>query len=299
MYISYSGYKKYRDCPLAYWHQYIGNTKPPRLDNRVNSLYGSAVGKLFELFYNNVIWRRPKIRDVLVAMVPDVVDGLIAEESTKGVVNWQDPKANYGSREHLLSDVLKGVNQGLDIIKQHQLIGPEAAAEVKLDSKVEGHLFGGRADFVIRRMAPHRDLIILDGKGSKHRGKYVDSTQLRWYALLHKLRKGVVPDRLGFMYWRQKPDRGIDWIPFMESSLEDLRMEVLAALAEIEGRQAVMAANVSRAAHTVFEPAPDVGHCKFCTYLDICPSGQAEVPSAAVKLSGVGVEDISLDDILP
>jgi hypothetical protein len=61
---------------------------------------------------------------------------------------------------------------------------------------------GGRADFI---HGP-KPLWIVDGKGSVHREKYVDSEQLIWYALLHYIKHHVAPDRLGFLHYRFPDD---------------------------------------------------------------------------------------------
>ena len=195
MYLSYSGHKTYKECPRQYWHKYIDKTTLPVPDNRVNTLYGSVVGILFELFYAEKIWTRSGVISILESKVDAVLGDTIAKCLRDGAIDWSDPKANYKSLDALRKDVLSSIPRGVEIIRHHRLLGLDAAAEVKLDRTIEGHVIGGRADFIMRRVRPHDDLVILDGKGSRHRDKYVDPQQLWWYAMLYRDQHGIMPDR--------------------------------------------------------------------------------------------------------
>lgn len=298
MYISYSGFKCYLTCPRQYWHQYVGQTKLNTQDNRVSMLYGSVVGSLFEAFYNDQLWRSKDVVASLTALVDPMIKRIMAEEVRRGgVFNWLDPRTinQYVSLDALREDVIKAIPNGLAIIKTHRFLGPFAEAEMKLDSQLNGHTLGGRADFVIERTKPHGDLIILDGKGSKHRGKYVDGMQLRWYAMLHRLRHQRIPDKLGFVFWRWGPNKAVDWVDFTPEGLTDLSKEVLATIARIEEGKASLRGSAPCGGGPFAAIAKD-HNCKLCSYVTACPEGTS-VTDSPLKLApgGVAVEDVSLD----
>jgi len=289
MYISYSGYKTFNDCPLEYWHKYVGKTRPPKPDNRVNALYGTVVGKIFERFYNDFIWKRAdRARQELLASVYPTIEEIVAEESKKGIYVWSDSKSNYPCVEAVAEDVRIAVRNGLEIIKMYRLLGPKAEAEVKLDFKQGDTIIGGRADFIIQRCDPHNDLTLLDGKGSKHREKYVDGAQLRWYALLYLLNYGKTPDKLGFVYWRSPPSDALDFVDFTVPGLRMLETQILKTMATIAEGIRVLEGRAPVEGRGPFQPLPEPSRCRFCTYRPLC---QKKIMSAPP----IGVEDVSLE----
>lgn len=300
MYLSYSGHKSYTVCPRQYWHNYVDKTKVDRPDNRVNALYGSTVGTLFERFYVDKLWRSSDVEKLLLDMAEPTLDDIVEKETSKGgVFDYADKASNYTSREKLLADVRQAIPRGVAIIRYHRLLGVDAAAEVKLDSWVEGHRIGGRADFILTRIKPHNDLVILDGKGSRHRDKYVDAWQLKWYAMLWREQNGTLPDKLGFIFWRYAPEESMDWVSFTSGDLDDLRSSILSAARSIDQGKARLEetprAEKLLVLREVF-PAKPSRDCKLCTYLTLCVEGQAyekaEVPTALLDASGV--EDIGV-----
>lgn len=302
MYLSYSGFKTFGECALAYWHRYVGKTVLVEPDNRVNMLYGSVIGTVFEHFYNDKIYLRKGSEEILQSMVEPTLNEVILKEQAKGgVFNWKVPKLKDKSRDGVAKDVRSGITRGLQTIRTHRLIGREAAAEVKLDGKINGHIIGGRADFIIRRVQPYGDLVLLDGKGSRYREQYVDAAQLRWYAFLHKLKFGHPPDKLGFVFWRQDPDRALDWVEFDDASMDELRQEALQAVSDIEQgivlwEQTKASPEATQRLHEAFPPSPS-SQCKLCSYLLSCGWGQGVTTSRipVPETYEVGVEDIGLD----
>lgn len=290
MYLSYSGYKTYQDCTRQYWYKYIGKPDVPP-ENRVNSLYGSTVGTIFELFYNDEIWRKPDPRRVLHEMGEPVMRSVMDQERKKGgTYDWNDPAANYHSAGMLLSDVSEAINNGLDVIKANRLLGNEARAEVDLTTLWRGHRLGGRADFIIRRTVDN-DLLILDGKGSKHFGKYTSGTQLRWYAALHVKKLGIVPDKLGFLYWRGDSKTSLVWEDFTDRGLDMLLDDVLGVIVQIEDGIRVLSGKSPEYGTGPFQPIPEVMRCKLCSYGTICPKdgkGRKRAPKEAVPVSDEG-----------
>ncbi len=301
MYLSYSGHKAYKECPRQYWHRYVGKTKLPTPDNRVNALYGSVVGTLFEDFYTLGLWKQTGVQGLLEARVDQTIDSIIQRESRDGVFDWTDPKANYKSRESMRREVIKSIPRGIGIIRHHRLLGHRADAEVKLDAVIDGHMIGGRADFIIQRVKPHGDLVILDGKGSRHRDKYVDPQQLWWYAALYRRHHTIPPDRLGFIFWRQEPENSLDWVNFDGKSLDDLLAGVLGSIKDIEDGKArltalkmpVEAPEYAAALRELF-PAQMGSKCGLCSYLPVCTEGQSYSMKRAApsEQHDFGIEDV-------
>jgi len=284
MYLSYSGFKKYDSCTFDYWNGYIAKTTVEGPDDRLGSIYGSVVGQLFEQFYVEQLWRQPEVQKIMLSRVESQINECIAKETSKGgVLLWKGDGPNqnqygmYLNKEELIADVRDAIPRGLRIIRYHRLLGPRAEAETKLDFKApNGDIWGGRSDFIIQRTAPNNDLLIVDGKGSKHRDKYVDPRQLQWYAMLYQLQTGQLPDKLAFLFWRYEPVESIDWVSTSEGEIKSLFTQVKDTIEEIKAKERVVlpTAPFSKARET-FTPNPKPENCRFCPYAveAICPKG--------------------------
>ena len=285
-YLSYSGFKSFSTCPYQYWHKYVNKTSVPTPENGVNALYGTVVGQVFEAFYRDRIWKNPNCVDALCALAEPTLDAAIRENVSKGrVVDWGDDKANYRTRKGVLDDVLNSIPVGVETIRSNRFIGPFTEAEMKLDYRFGSHIMGGRADFTIERVAPYKDLIILDGKGSKHRDKYVDGskrkegraiegTQLKWYAALYREHYGRTPDALGYVFWRFSGDKAVEWVPFEEHDLDRLKDDVLSTIDRIDRSTREIANATSRQSKDEIRqelfPAQPGYHCNLCAYAEVC-----------------------------
>jgi hypothetical protein len=299
MYLSYSGFKQYISCGFSYWCGYIGKIQSPALDNRVGSLYGSIVGTLFEELYKDRLWLNPQPQAALMDRVEPVTENILRQETSPrkgrpgGVVLWkgegsgQDPKAMYESKEELLADVRDTVPRGLRIIRHHRLLGPRAEAETKLDVVMKNEdVWAGRSDFIIQRAKPHDDLVIVDGKGSRHRDRYVDPQQLQWYAMLYWLKFDAVPDKLAFLFWRFEPDQALDWIDTSEADLVEMAKLVKETFEDIKSLEKRLLPNAPpKQALEIFKPKPNEANCRFCEFgtKDICPKGLAVKDNIAAK----------------
>lgn len=276
MYISYSAYKTFLDCRRHYDHKYVLKTKVPKVENRVHMLYGDAVGKIFETFYEDRLWQGDTLNRLL-ALVDPTINRIIESETKKGgVFNWKDRnlKDDTKSLAVVRHEVILAIPRGLRSIRKHRLLGPEARAEVILDVTEGGHKIGGRCDFLIRRVQPEGDLVLLDGKGSRWRDKYTNHRQLRWYAMQLWMKQGIVPDKLGFLYWRFEPNESMDWSTVTVPELQDLKTEVLSVCDEIEkAKQELLQLGAKANRATVFWPKPS-SDCRLCNYLTLCPEGE-------------------------
>lgn len=299
MYLSYSGRKKFTTCAFSYWNGYINHTTSPKPDDRLGSIYGSSVGKLFEDFYNLELYRSAQPQGELLGRVEETVRKILHQETTDsgkwrkgGVLLWKgpkregkNPKALYANEEELIEDVRQAVVRGCRIIRHYRLLGKGAKAEVLLDSVIEGDTLGGRADFIMRRVRPHDDEVILDGKGSRWREDYVDVAQLKWYAMLFRLKNKRLPDRMGFVFWRFEPPESMDWVEVTDAEIDAFQVKVLADVHRIKELSAGLTTPAPfEAARKMFLPIaaqPEVDRteveqaCRFCPYAtdEICPDG--------------------------
>lgn len=284
MYLSYSGYQCAKGCRYKYWNSYINRTPPEKPEDRLGSVYGTVVGRLFEAFYRDRLWRHPGASAIMTAMVETMVDTVLDEEQkpgrlrAAGTIVWRENL--YASRDELVSDVHAAVPRGLATIKTHRLIGRNVQAELKLDSDISGHRVGGRADFVMLRIPPDRDLVIIDGKGSRKRDRYTDELQLQWYSMLYREKQGRLPDRTAFVYWHFDPPSNIDWCTCNQTDIDELKTNVVQFMHELEADSK----RVGEQKHlplikSVFEPSARIANCRFCPYAtqEACPEGLAVV----------------------
>jgi len=282
VYLSYSGYQCAKACRLKYWHSYINKTPLAKPEDRLGSIYGTAVGRLFEAFYRDALWKQPGARTALLEMVEPMVDLVLAEEQrpdlkrnrAAGTIAWRE--SLYASREALVADVRAAIPRGIETIKTHRLIGKDARAELKLDSDIAGHRVGGRADFVMKRIPPHGDLVIVDGKGSRRRDKYTDEVQLQWYAMLYREKFARLPDKTAFVYWHFDPPSNIDWrCNCSKTDIDDLKTNVIKFMNELDADARRVGGQPLPVAREVFAPSAGASNCRFCPYAtpETCPEG--------------------------
>ncbi len=307
MYLSFSGYKTYAQCPKLYWHKYVDKTTPPAPDNCINALYGSTIGVLFEHFYERKYWKRPDCESYMKSQASEVLEKVIREDQRGKIIDWDDEKANYNNRDGLLEDIQLGIPKGLRIIRENRLLGPVAVAEMKLDHRYGNHMVAGRADFVIER-EKEKDVLILDGKGSKHGKKYVEESQLHWYAFLYQQKTGRLPDKLGFVFWRFEGEKAMYWLPVIPDEIQELKEEVLGTMTRVEGsvRHLTLLSGQAKAsfeAREEFFPAQPSFSCNLCSYLGLCDEGKKATGSKGYPskqpqniVPGSGVRELSLDD---
>jgi len=299
MYLSFSGYQCANKCLLLYWHTYENHTNHGQPDDRLGSIYGSAVGRIFELFYEKGIWKNKGSREVLIDMVEDVVDQLLKEalEPRKGrpggVIMWrgedegQNPRGMYYNRMELIRDVKSTITGGLKTIKENTLLSNDARAEFRLDSEIEGHKIVGIADFLMTRYKIG-DRVIVDGKGTQHAvfsddgkyyGKYTDPEQLDWYSMLHREKFGTLPDKVAFLYWRYEPPANLKWVGVEEKDVDAMKTKLLDTIKKLEELGKELAAPENKVplkvVQEVYTPSATQQNCQFCPYAteELCPEG--------------------------
>jgi len=218
-----------------------------------------VVQRVYEDFYNDELWRSGKgTSQKLLDLVPKYFYEFLDEEH----VDFNDIKCRYEPLE-LLETCLEIVPKVLEGIKREKLLGPYARSEVVLRTQLQSSYFlYGIADFLIRKK--NDEVLLIDGKSSKHREKYVDEEQLLFYALAFKLLHNRLPDRLGFYYYRfaDDPEKAFDWIKPDPESIAKLRNDLVAAFTNIQKKR--------------FKANPEPSHCKWCPWEAVCVERQQQ-----------------------
>ena len=285
----WSHLKSYEECPQKFlwtkgWNNIDcgggpGKGKPkPALRSRHHAMMGIVTQFAIEKMYNDELWREPKL---LKHRLLDLVDQEWGrqEEDPRNPINYNEA----GSRDSLLKVCRDGVVGYLQTMKQHRLLGTYAKAEVNLVGWIDKwNQIGGRADLIMRR--EDTGVSIIDGKNTKHKMKYTDVDQLRWYALLFKLAYKEIPDRLGFVWYRfpydpETEEEGVEWIPFTLEDIQGLAQRALDVKKAMRKEK--------------FDPTPAPPVCRFCDFENVCPERQAQRQANASKRSGPKIEEIS------
>lgn len=255
-YLSYSGWKTYNDCPLQYKWKYEDKI-PVERDPR-ESLFGSAIGKCFEWFYERNYWQSP---DPTSLTLDTIKESLIYTLKHEGFVSRGEEDRKL--IQSIKNDMTEYIPYGVDNIRKHKLLSENTRVEFKLDTiyKSNKHDFavkmGGRADFIHGMKTPW----IIDGKGGSKEN--VDTFQLIWYATQHFLKFHVAPDRIGFLFWKS-PSEPLQWVDYEE---HDIRYCV---------KKTYETANNIRL--KMFEPKTSK-KCSFCPYQSNCEVGKEFVKS--------------------
>jgi hypothetical protein len=282
-----------------------GKKKPkPYRQSRHHAVMGIVIQAVIERFYNDELWREP---DGLAERLEKMTEKEWKYQAQKDR-NWVDYRQS-GPKRDLLKICKHGVLGFMKTLKEHQFLGASyARAEVDLIGFIPdpdtGKLIpiGGIADTIVQR--EDTGITILDGKNAKSRGKYLQSDQLRWYALCFYLVFRKMPDRLAFVYYRyptgtpmmdkddpildengkQRLDPGAEFVPFTKDDLVGLARRAVLVRRGMEAEE--------------FEPTPKPPYCKWCDYETVCPARQAQKAANRAKRKTKKRKGIAaLDDI--
>lgn len=265
LYLSYSGRKVFLTCPKQYYFKYI--LKDTSKSDPKNTMFGSAIGKIFEWFYDQKMWADP---DPVSTALSKIEEATLDTFQKEGYSRGSDPSYETKFR----SDMESFIPSGIDIIRNNGFLSPNSRVEEDLTvtySPPSAHIrlkMVGRADF-IHSKNPH-DVWILDGKASKHREKYVDSSQLIWYATQHYLKYHVAPTRIGFIFWCF-PDSPVKWVDYDNDSMRDLIKKTVDVAERILSKD--------------FVPTPS-GECHRCPYRSKCDEGNIYLANRRVESGG-------------
>jgi len=244
---SVSSLNLYRDCPQKFYRAKIKKHPPDEVSDRFYAIYGIVVQKVFEIFYNEQCWL---MKGNLLPYLKEICRKEFASLLKTEYVDWNKHKL---SPQQFYQECEDAILVGLGAIKQEKLLAPYAKSEIWLHHTLDsGHILNGRVDFIFKYS--DKDVWILDGKGTSSQN--ADKWQLYFYALLYYLNYGVIPNKLGFIYWRFGT---VKFVKFKPEDLKPFYEEVLQIIEQI-------AVNVK----TRKWPANPPKGCFFCDYKPSC-----------------------------
>lgn len=276
----WSHLKAYEECPRKYlWNSGWGDIelgrgpgkgKPrPLDDSKHHAVMGIVIQAVLEDFYNKELYKLPHMRGKeLVRQLTRMTKDKLTTTLPRFYIDWD--KTSF---EEIEETCIFGVVNYLKTMRHHKLLGPWAKSEVELSGHVTNWLpIGGRADFIIRR--DDTGTMLLDGKNSGTKMKYVDPDQLRWYALCFSLAYHKLPQRLGFVWFRYPYDEetgeeGIDWVDFTRRDLKELADRAIKVRRGQEKEQ--------------FDPTPVAKVCRFCDFETVCDARIEQRAANAAK----------------
>lgn len=281
IWLSYSGYSQYKRCPKQYYLQRVKKEEPPVEESKHNAIVGSVVQRVFEDFYNKELWRRgSKTSEILL----ELADTYYWEHLDQNYVDFSLPQCRFNNANEPLEEILEIIPKVLMGIKREKLLGPYAKSEVNLKVRFGADDFlHGYLDFVIQKgEGDEETFLIIDGKASKHREKYVDVLQLHYYALMFFLRYRKLPHRLAFLFYRfaDDPDKAMDWYDVDKNALRSLRIDLEDTLYEIKKRR--------------FEATPSSSACKYCPWASVCSERLGQVAEKRRKKAKKNPSSIDL-----
>lgn len=288
--IYWSHIKAYESCPQSFlWGYGYGNidlgngpgkrkTAPKRSEHHI--LMGCVLADVFEAFYNNQWYLKPK-------EVHDLLDKELVFQFEKQIarcyIDWNE-SPSYNELFKICKDGIFGF---LKTLKEHKLVGSKfTKSELDMKAYIDPFTYiGGRADLVFER--DDTGISIMDGKNGKRYqgGIEVDADQLKWYALCYSLVYSVVPKRLGFIFFRYpagapkldpksnkdtgEKETGIQWVSCTAGELELLKERAKAVAKSME--------------KLAFQATPSTKACKWCDYQTLCPQRIAQQEENRMK----------------
>lgn len=244
--LSYNGMKDYIECPKRYKLQYIDRLKPKEPENKKNAFFGTLCANVTEHWINSRIYKeQPEAWGEWLKMA-------IPRESTKIL-----------EREYIVWDTDSELEEFIELsyrclpkcfqtmADQGILKSDHIKAEPKLKIDYGDNIINGRLDILA---IVDGEILIIDGKTSKHRDRYLDPAQLYTYYILVSTKLGDrLPIRFGFQYTRFGD---IDWYDVDPKGLQDTKDKFDKAFAGIEAG--------------VFSATPNDKICKYCKYRPEC-----------------------------
>jgi len=238
---------------------------PPEKDSRHNAIIGSVVQHVFEDFYNKELWRKGAQTS---EMLLQLAENYLWEYVETEYVDFDDPRCRFSGPSEVLDEIIDMVPKVLQGIKREKFLGPYSKSEIDIKVRFgQEDFLCGYIDFVIRKADD--SILLLDGKASKHRDKYVDETQLYFYALMFYLRYKKLPDKMGFFYYSfaDDPELAMDWLEVDPAKIRDLRKDIEDVMWEIKQ---------NKKKRLDFPANPVAKNCQWCQWEAQCGERQAQ-----------------------
>lgn len=242
---AYLHYKVYKDCPLKYMWSFVKKPDFWVTFDRRYAFLGLVQAKLVERFYLEKWWQEKdpiaRMRKALPIVSQQYLDA---------------DKLNF--REDELKDWLNIIHDAIPVIiqtvKSEKLLSNELYVEREEEMPFgESDKLQSKPDLIIIR---HEIITMIDGKGGKTIGRYVDNDQLYFYSGIARKTLGRLPHRVGFWWFRHGK---IVWLPLSNEIVDEVLTKARLFIDGIKAGQ--------------FDPTPGQ-HCRLCDYRVGCSTGQ-------------------------
>lgn len=248
MRLHYHSWRSYQDCPKQYFLKYRKKVQPTVPINDYFTLYGKLMEKFFINFSTHWKFETPYMTP---NRIREKIEGLWEFLEYSSIIDWSAPFAKL-SAEDIIDQAFQDTCTIMDSHNQNYFLNTKSEVEIKATTK-NGVELVGRLDFLYNHPLSN-SVMIFDGKGTKHVGKYVSEDQLLFYALLYLFHYKRLPDELGFFYYRFN-----SMIPVDITSLK------------INHFRERLSSDIKKMLETSDFPAtPCYRSCKFCDYNNSC-----------------------------
>lgn len=255
---------------------------PPIRESRHHAVMGLILAAANEKLYNEELVALRQGRGNPAHLSERMLEFLDKEwfrqmRDPRNYIDWH--RAGMTADE-MMAVCREGVVGYLQTMKHHRLFGDYAKAEVDLIGWIDKwNPVGGRTDLIIRRQ--DSGITILDGKNGRYKNS--DPDQVRWYALCFLLAYKVMPDRIGFIWYRYpygkeardkdggllygddgqpQIEQGVEWVPFTKEDLQGIAARAVEAKRQMKKE--------------IFEANPVPDYCRKCVYESVCEARQAQ-----------------------
>lgn len=277
----WSSMNMYYNCPKQFQYKYgspgVEPTKPPpRSEHHI--LMGVVIQAVVEDFYNQQLWLSdgaPRPTADLVKILIALTKNKFQHKLRKFHIDW----SKSDDEGELLDTCIRGVLGYLRTMKENLLIGEENVCEQRIVVDMGDFAIGAKPDLIVKRTTGEASGIsIIDGKNSKSGES--DPDQLRLYALIFYRKYGIVPNRLGFAWYRYpsgsempngEPSTGVTWISCDKDDLDGLAARCATVHEGITAQK--------------FPANPVPKYCKWCDWESLCAERQKQRAENAAKRS--------------
>lgn len=248
MRLSYHMLRDYKECPKRYNLKHIKKQQTTIEQNDFFTLYGKLVEKFFQLFCN--IWRftMPYMpADEIRFKLNKIYDDLLKTS----VIDWSGKFVN-DDKDGIFEKAFANIYAIMDSHNQNYFLNTKSETTIEVVT-VSDVIINGRLDFIHYNVLS-KNPIIFDGKGSTEIGKNVHHDQVLFYALLYFLHFNILPEGVGFFYYRFNTYVPV---PFDIDILNKFRAQTSLDIKNLLSDQE-------------YKATPSPKTCKYCDYRNVC-----------------------------
>lgn len=264
--VSWSKFRLALECPRQLQYT-IDNTPVSVIQRGWYAGMGTAVQKVFELFYNRGLWEKPVTRTP--AILKEVARRvLLAGAYDEGII-YDDTL----SKEKLEQEVYSQVESGRQVLEGAGLLGVGLTSEKGWGATFRSLRLFGMVDFL--RFRADGSMSLYDGKGSQR--KNADPRQILYYALI-LLASGKRVADAAIVYWKH----GIEYVDVSPGAIQEFVENDF-----IRGEEVFQKL---KAGVAELPAVPNKKNCGWCSWRRSCP--ESPYHQSDLKLEGL----VSLGD---